>query len=215
MYWWIIARAGALTSRSKPLVSILWTDLIVRARVTNRIAARFGRTPQGFTLVELLVVISIVSILLSLSMAGAVMARRHARRVQCINNLRQIGFALATYKIQWNRYPEGGPTNRISKRGPPGSPELGSAVGLGRLVKDELRDASVLYCPSASKITLGSAYVKVEQIGKVDAWCSYEYFRGGQVWDYNGPDNLNHGARFRLFLHQGSVRIDWEVTVSK
>lgn len=139
-------------------------------------------------------------------MAGAVMARRHARRVQCINNLRQIGFALATYKIQWNRYPEGGPTNRISKKGPPGSPELGFAVGLGRLVKDELRDARVLYCPSASKITLGSAYVKVEQIGKVDAWCSYEY-RDGSAWDYNGPDNENHRGRYKNVLFGGSVRM--------
>ena len=93
--------------------------------MTNRIVAGHGRTSRGFTLLELLVAISIISILLSLSMVGAVAARRHARRIQCINNLRQIGIALQTYRIQWKRYPEGGPTNRISK--------LGSPVGLGVL----------------------------------------------------------------------------------
>jgi prepilin-type N-terminal cleavage/methylation domain-containing protein/prepilin-type processing-associated H-X9-DG protein len=58
----------------------------------DRIVAR------GFTLIELLVVIAIIAVLISLLLPAMQAAREAARRAQCINNLKQIGLAIANYE---------------------------------------------------------------------------------------------------------------------
>lgn len=52
---------------------------------------------QGFTLIELLVVISIIAVLVSLIAPAVQAARRTARKLQCLNNMRQVGLAMQAF----------------------------------------------------------------------------------------------------------------------
>ena len=62
---------------------------------------------RGFTLVETLVVVAIIGVLISLTLAGVQKVRARSATVQCQNNLRQVGLGLSNYHAAHGHLPAG------------------------------------------------------------------------------------------------------------
>jgi prepilin-type N-terminal cleavage/methylation domain-containing protein/prepilin-type processing-associated H-X9-DG protein len=68
---------------------------------------RVGRRSRGFTLIELLVVMAIIGVLIALLLPAVQAARGAARRVECVNNMMQIGLAVQQYEVAYEAFPPG------------------------------------------------------------------------------------------------------------
>lgn len=155
---------------------------------------RLGRASgkRGFTMVELLAVMAIISILAALLLPAINKARSEARSLNCKSNLRQIGLALSMYSSNFSGWmPIGGDALVPADAGQvatdlmwDGETVFANAtqrhyagLGLLTLLDDKfIGDAAVLFCPDESGLDIG-AQMDVLRNRRIDrtARCSYIY----------------------------------------
>lgn len=124
-------------------------DLPIRRR--HRVA------DGGFTLVEMLVCIGIVSVLIALLLPAVQQARESGRRVSCISNLKQIGVGLHGYHDRYNCLPPGRMMTYDSRFAGPNPPCTSSMVdkSLFVMILPELEQAALYSAVNQSLTILG------------------------------------------------------------
>ncbi len=108
---------------------------------------RSHKLAHGFTLIELLVVIAIIGMLIALVMPGLESARRSARGVACLSNLRQMGLVAYAWSADHGGYL---PAARI--RYPAESPPAVTGRGWWHVkLQDYIPDRTLTECPEGQR----------------------------------------------------------------
>jgi len=150
------------------------------------------RGSRAFTLVELLVVIAIIGILAALLMPALGRAKLRARRIQCVNNLAQIGLAFHTFANDHNgRFPMGVSTNdggsmEFVRNGHDANGIFYSAFHHFQTLAGELSTPQIMICPVDTRLPAANfARLQNENVS---------YFVGVDA-DFSRPGSILAGDR--------------------
>jgi len=134
------------------------------------------RHARGFSLIELLVVISIIVILAAILYPVFGSVREKARQAQCRSNLHQIAIALGEYRERWGRYP------------PPPYYDANAGRwigGVSALYPDFITDKNILICPDDQQIATR------KQTAKDVVYSSYNGLINSNDWNFQTIDGTN------------------------
>ncbi len=178
------------------------------------------RTSRGFTLVELLTVIAIISVLAALLFPVFATARGKAREISCVSNLRQIGMAIRMYTQDYDElYPWAvDPTDKFTPQIWDGFPEFQAQIPfmpmMHEAIHDYVKSKQLFHCPADTGYTVEDFTNELldatpTSYGKFGT--SYNYrteisFRHAGEASFTAPTSLNvmfdaagkwHGGLFR------------------
>jgi len=117
----------------------------------------YNNKKHAFTLIELLVVIAIIAILAAMLLPALAAAKRKAQKINCVNNLKQVGISYRIWEGDNNdRYPQavtaaqGGAQDYCTHGGPPYvTASISYNPGMVYMVmSNELATPKILFCPS-------------------------------------------------------------------
>jgi prepilin-type N-terminal cleavage/methylation domain-containing protein len=150
---------------------------------------------RGFSLIELLIVIAIIGLLIQLTLPAVQSSRESARRLQCLNNLRQLGIATHTHLDAHGHFPSGGWTHVWV-----GDPDRGFAKeqpgGWCYNLLAFTEDANLRSLPAGAQIeaerrnltkTMYETPVAIFLCPSRRAVSAYPFIRGGTLVNSNDP----------------------------